>query len=241
MADALLSLESRACKECGEHKPAAGFYRANLPRCRDCMNRRRRYRLEMRAKGLPVDGLVPPRPGHRRCSVCKTERPEHEFRSARGRDGRRHLRAECRDCEGVKNRLYIKKRYRAQREFILARNQTWRDENREKVRDAQKAYKPTPEARKATCDRYRAKRANAEGVYSGEDVARLLQLQERRCFYCGEYLKLYHVDHFVPLSRGGSNWPDNIVVSCGPCNITKHTAMPWEWKPDRFSPGCSPR
>jgi 5-methylcytosine-specific restriction endonuclease McrA len=32
----------------------------------------------------------------------------------------------------------------------------------------------------------------------------------------------FHVDHKTPLSRGGSNWPSNIVCACAECNMKKN-------------------
>jgi 5-methylcytosine-specific restriction endonuclease McrA len=34
--------------------------------------------------------------------------------------------------------------------------------------------------------------------------------------------KGYHVDHMTPLSRGGSNGPENLVCACRRCNLSKH-------------------
>jgi 5-methylcytosine-specific restriction endonuclease McrA len=31
----------------------------------------------------------------------------------------------------------------------------------------------------------------------------------------------YHVDHKQPVSRGGSNWPENLAVTCPTCNLRK--------------------
>jgi hypothetical protein len=60
-------------------------------------------------------------------------------------------------------------------------------------------------------------------------------VQKGLCLYCGEALKgEYHVDHFIPLSRGGNNWPENIVLACSGCNIRKHNQLPWEFMPDVF-------
>lgn len=41
-----------------------------------------------------------------------------------------------------------------------------------------------------------------------------------RCRYCGHAGEL-HVDHVVPVSRGGTNAIDNLVTACEPCNIGK--------------------
>jgi len=68
----------------------------------------------------------------------------------------------------------------------------------------------------------RAKRRGAEGKHSAEDIARIWNEQEGLCAICGMPLDgTEHVDHIIPLSRGGSNWPDNIQLLCPPCNMTK--------------------
>ncbi len=42
------------------------------------------------------------------------------------------------------------------------------------------------------------------------------------CFYCHEHVtNEYHVDHQVPLSKGGSNNTKNLVISCSTCNLVK--------------------
>lgn len=56
-----------------------------------------------------------------------------------------------------------------------------------------------------------------------------------RCAYCSEELEAgdTHVDHIVPLSRGGSSRPENLAVVCGPCNRSKHTKSLDEWMAER--------
>lgn len=45
------------------------------------------------------------------------------------------------------------------------------------------------------------------------------------CGYCGEYLfeKDITFDHKVPLSRGGENTIENVLVACKSCNSLKGT------------------
>lgn len=37
------------------------------------------------------------------------------------------------------------------------------------------------------------------------------------------------VDHVVPLVKGGSNGPDNLVIACSTCNLRKNDKLPHEW------------
>jgi len=43
------------------------------------------------------------------------------------------------------------------------------------------------------------------------------------CWWCGNYCgKSLHVDHIVPLARGGFHILDNLIGSCARCNRKKH-------------------
>lgn len=98
-----------------------------------------------------------------------------------------------------------------------------------------------PEATAAQRARRRAREMNAEGDYTRQHVHAILRLQERKCYYCAAHLARFDVDHFIPLTRGGTNYPENIVVCCDSCNSSKGARLPWEWRPERFSEGCAPR
>ena len=50
------------------------------------------------------------------------------------------------------------------------------------------------------------------------------------CIYCEETDTQFTADHVVPLSRGGSNNPDNLVACCIPCNSSKSDRLLSEWR-----------
>ena len=93
-----------------------------------------------------------------------------------------------------------------------------------------------PEATAASRDRRRARAVGASGDYTKDDVRHLLKTQGRICRYCDGQLTKFHVDHFIPLARGGSNGPENLVLACPTCNCSKGAKLPWEWMPERFPP-----
>ena len=53
------------------------------------------------------------------------------------------------------------------------------------------------------------------------------------CFYCGRQLATGEpfsrptIEHVVPVSRGGSNALENLVLACKPCNLAKGDQI-WE-------------
>lgn len=57
-------------------------------------------------------------------------------------------------------------------------------------------------------------------------------MKEGKCYYCKRFAPLTR-DHVVPLSRGGTKLPGNIVYCCRPCNSTKGhwllTELPERW------------
>ena len=89
--------------------------------------------------------------------------------------------------------------------------------------------------KKWSSDRH-ARMLNAEGSFSADDVKHqiIAQTDKRgvlRCWWCEKAIKGddYHVDHRIPLAKGGTNYPDNIVISHPKCNLSKGDKMPWEW------------
>ena len=59
----------------------------------------------------------------------------------------------------------------------------------------------------------------------------LLELQQnaKNCYWCNTSLKnkVVHIDHYVPLSRGGLHTITNLVVACSECNLKKHAKDPF--------------
>ncbi|MBX3628172.1 MAG: HNH endonuclease [Rhizobacter sp.] len=80
-------------------------------------------------------------------------------------------------------------------------------------------------------------RKHAEGFYTSGDIAALYGLQDGKCYFCDAQLgKLgekspFHIDHLSPISKGGTNWPGNLSLSCPDCNKRKYnqdTAKLWK-------------
>jgi hypothetical protein len=84
-------------------------------------------------------------------------------------------------------------------------------------------------------DKYRIyahnRRARIEGnggTHTIQELNNLFKEQDDLCYYCGTSIfrnvrKSYHIDHKLPLSRGGSNDIHNIVLTCPACNWKKRT------------------
>jgi 5-methylcytosine-specific restriction endonuclease McrA len=69
----------------------------------------------------------------------------------------------------------------------------------------------------------------APGSFSAIEWARLCFEHAYACAYCGLWRPLT-VDHRIPLTRGGSNYIDNILPACRPCNSRKGTRTETEFR-----------
>lgn len=67
---------------------------------------------------------------------------------------------------------------------------------------------------------------------SGTDrtrIKRAMHEKDPRCVYCEKVIELEYaiLDHRIPISRGGSNRLDNLVLACKPCDIEKGDDIWW--------------
>lgn len=65
--------------------------------------------------------------------------------------------------------------------------------------------------------------------YSAHDIRSLAVRQNGRCYWCHGPMTVRHIDHVWPLSKGGSNGPENLVLACAPCNQLKSAKTPMEF------------
>lgn len=63
------------------------------------------------------------------------------------------------------------------------------------------------------------------------------------CHYCGVTLcvQTSTLDHFIPVSKGGTNERSNLVLACLPCNQAKADQMPNDSHAVRIVPGTPTR
>lgn len=105
--------------------------------------------------------------------------------------------------------------------------------NRDKALTRAKKYKKDhPDRRAEYQRRRRARKMGADGCHTKEDVAKILELQKNKCAEptCRKDItERYHVDHIMPLSLGGSDWPDNLQCLCPSCNTRKRAKHPLDW------------
>jgi 5-methylcytosine-specific restriction endonuclease McrA len=122
-------------------------------------------------------------------------------------------------------------RYSADPEKRREAARTYRAANPERARDAVLAWQAdNPEAVRQIRRNRRARKTGAEGTCNASEAIAIRAAQKDRCAYCNKKLRGGgHFDHIAPLSRGGSNWPNNMQWLCEPCNHSKHDSDPLDF------------
>ena len=234
----------KRCIICKQDFPATleFFYKHNQckdglhPRCKNCFGIGKK----------PREGYVD---GKKRCRRCNNYfPPTDEFFSARS-DSTDKLSYHCRDCmkkfaeeSNRKRGAQPRKppnpipRHIRDREKNIQRVTEWQKEHPEQTKENKRKYQQSPRGLKnhlAAENSRRARKAQASGTFTAGDIERMLRRQKGKCYYCKKKLgtdrRAYHVDHAIPLSRGGTNDPSNLVITCPPCNEKKGKRMPHEW------------
>ncbi len=136
----------------------------------------------------------------------------------------RHKRLKDEICDPCRNaqRQWWKDRRISHNVHINQLRKSWRDR--------------TPNARRDRMHRAKA----AGGILGYYSDLQVLELYGTKCHICGEEIDLQaerqcgrpgwekglHIDHVIPLSKGGDDTIENVRPSHGQCNIIKWAKMP---------------
>ena len=122
-----------------------------------------------------------------------------------------------REANAVHFHAYRAGHYQKNADLIKAAVKKWRTDNRDRYLKLHALWDGTRRA--------------AEGKTTMAEYEVIWIKQSGLCVYCGADLEVScEIDHIQPISRGGSNWPDNIQLVCFRCNRRKHTKTDAEFR-----------
>lgn len=162
-------------------------------------------------------------------------------------DVRKRAQSNYKQCH--KDRLREKRfaKYAENRESQILKSRLWRKNNPEKVRAATARYYALnshkyKEYRRNNVEAYRiykqnrrAREAAGGGRVSKDITDKLLRLQRGKCACCHVELSKveFHLDHIIPLAKGGKHSDENMQLLCKPCNLSKSDRLPHEFMQKR--------
>lgn len=192
------TVDFQNCSICGKNKPASDYTRSKSYKSGLDSRCKECQKLNARTKrsGRKLKKWALKAEGYFDCNVCN-ERLLLE-RRARPDD------YTCKDCYNKKQRE--NKPY----DPVKAKQRRLKDPEKTRARGRLDKH-----AR-------RARMVNAPGKYRKEELIARFDFFGNRCIYCKSPDNLT-VEHLIPLSRGGTNWPSNLAPSCFSCNSRKKT------------------
>ncbi len=138
----------------------------------------------------------------------------------------------------VKRNAAAKTKRRANPEPSRQSCREWYARNRaEEVQRVLAYQKANPGKVNAIANTRRARKVEAGGFYTPEDIVAILDRQDSICIGCPADIRdCYNTDHVHPIARGGHNWPENLQLLCKTCNSQKTDLMMVEWLERRGGP-----
>jgi 5-methylcytosine-specific restriction endonuclease McrA len=204
----------KRCSKCGEEKPATVEYFRRA--------KKGKYALAAQCKICDVERRAPAK-----ARAAEKSRAWHAANKERKAEHDRAYRAANKERLAKRDHA----RYEANKERHAEYQHAWYESNKDiTIKRARAWGKANPDQIRVRSIRRRAREVNAEGTHTAADIKAQYDRQKGKCYWCGcKVGNSFQVDHIVPLSRGGSNWPDNLVIACRSCNLSKHNKLPHEW------------
>jgi 5-methylcytosine-specific restriction endonuclease McrA len=123
-------------------------------------------------------------------------------------------------------RAYHLTYYPANAEKIAEYQREYEQANAEKISERRrKYYRANPDVYSAARHRRRARLAGApHEPYNRTDI---FAAYGNTCAYCDAPAE--HIDHVVPISKGGADAAHNLLPACAPCNLSKSDKSLADW------------
>lgn len=128
----------------------------------------------------------------------------------------------------ARRKISFSKYFKLNRDKCLAKAKDRYYKNKDKESERKKLYHQTKKGKIARINsKHKRRLMEKSGDVTNEQLLALIK-NARNCYWCNcnlEDVKI-HIDHYVPLSKGGEHTLNNLVISCDACNMKKGAKDP---------------
>ena len=174
--------------------------------------------MAKRKEHIFIDGIE-----YKECSRCKELKQLNEYRKDNSKwDG---LHGFCKVCNSkIDHNTYAKNPKRKYEKVLAYQKRTG-------LISKYKPYNPKYYSSEKSREKKRErdlkrrilkKNADTHAKITYDVIESIRKKYNYKCAYCGcDCSEVYHIDHKIPLSKGGGNDIDNLALSCPKCNWSK--------------------
>ena len=204
-------MELKRCTKCGENKPNTNEY----------------FAFQNKSKGKLIA----------RCKECdkKYREKNKDKRKEYSKKYRENNKDKLKEYNKEYNKNYYEKNKDKRKEYLKEYNKNYYENNKDKIKEYKKEYhkkyyEHNKDKRKGYTHKRRSLKLGNGGSYTKAQWLDTLEYFDYKCAYTGECIKHNcHVEHIVPLSKGGTSYIWNLVPSTASANLSKQNRDMEEW------------